>query len=267
MGTADGPSLGDGHRARSLFADRDQGARPRFNGERTVRGLDVERVAGHRGHVPARCGEEAVHATLSHLHGMVRDFGYPIAPECWNSEYEPYFDLHYNWDGAMVLPLLDRLAGVHLSIPEQRLTVEDHLPKDWTFVEVQLPIPHGTTRQWTTIRVERTGTPTNATKSVAVRNCPLSNISIRPWTEDREVRGNNPRVFSFKGRSDVDVRLSLGPYTTPTPLRAWVTPRTRVFLGSVTVQVENLDKGSEIRYTLDGTDPTPASSMGDAPIR
>ena len=34
--------------------------------------------------------KEAVHITLSHLNGMYRDYGFPIAPEVWTPEYKPW---------------------------------------------------------------------------------------------------------------------------------------------------------------------------------
>lgn len=41
----------------------------------------------------------------------------------------------------------------------------------------------------------------------------------------------------------------------------WSTPRTRIFHGSVKVDVENLLPGTVVRYTTDGTEPTENSSL------
>ena len=220
-----------------------------------------------------RCDEAAVFLTLLHLHGMVRDFGYPIAPECWNPRYEPWFDLHYNWDGAMALLMLERLAGVHVSLPEQSLIIEDHLPKEWSFVEVQVPLRHGGNTCWTKVRIERDGTPDAATKRVKVRGCPLERVIIRPWREGRQVIASVPDApsagildFKFARRADVDIKIGLGPVLDATPLRPWLTPRRRVFIDSLRIEIENLDSGSDIHYTLDGTEPVISSPVSAGPI-
>ena len=46
----------------------------------------------------------------------------------------------------------------------------------------------------------------------------------------------------------------------------WSTPRARIFHGSVTVDIENLQPGTVIRYTTDGSIPTESSAIWEGAI-
>ena len=54
---------------------------------------------------------DAVFCTLSHIRAMNRDYGHPVAPECWDPDYKPWGSQYYNWDGCITDLLLRRIAG------------------------------------------------------------------------------------------------------------------------------------------------------------
>ncbi len=163
---------------------------------------------------------EAIYCTLGHAAGMVKDYGYPVAPECWDPKYKPWGSMYYNWDGAMALLLL-RMAGVTYSIPDGTLTVCDHLPEKWSYVEVRVPIILDGTTKWVSARTTRRQTGQRVEKSVTVRGCPLKRLVIQPWLEDREILTCSPRPeagaaprghvgLSFTNVRDRSVSVTLG---------------------------------------------------------
>ena len=166
---------------------------------------------------------EAIYCTLGHINGMLKDYGYPVAPECWDPDYKPWGDMYYNWDGAMLLPLLRRIAGVSYSIPDSTFTVCEHLPEKWSYVETRIPIVLAGATKWVSVRTTRQQQAGRVEKNLAVRGCPLKRLVIAPWLEDREViagvpgggtaapRGHASR--SFTNVRDASVSVTLGKST------------------------------------------------------
>jgi len=163
---------------------------------------------------------EAITCTLGHLKGMVRDYGYPVAPECWDPNYKPWGSMYYNWDGAMADLILRQIAGVNYSIPDGTLTVCDHLPETWSFVETRLPIVLEGKTHWVTVKASRRkGGDGRVEKTVDVRDCPLGRLVVQPWLEDREVisrkalAGQAPRGHAggaFTNVRSTSVSVTLG---------------------------------------------------------
>ncbi len=218
-----------------------------------------------------RCNAEAVFATLGHIRGMVKDFGYPIAPECWDPDYEPWGSMYYNWDVAILDPMIHRLAGIEYSIPDQSFTVRDHLPDSWDFVETYTPIALGGKTSWVRAKVERTTHGNRVQKRISVEGCPLKTLTIRPWLEDRELVGANCKTngppahgyatFRFEGVRHKSVLLTLGKRERTFNTMAYLTPHSGQFNDSITVRIRNLLPGTTLRYTVDGRDPT-----ADSPV-
>jgi len=150
---------------------------------------------------------EAVYCTLGHIHGMLKDYGYPVAPECWDPDYKPWGDMYTNWDGAMLLPLLRRIAGISYSIPDSTFTVCEHLPETWTYVETRVPIVLDGEVKWVSVKTTRRQRAGRVVKTVAVRGCPLKRLIIEPWLEDREVISGVPGAAAEAPRGHA--RLSL----------------------------------------------------------
>ncbi|HUS90625.1 MAG TPA: PA14 domain-containing protein [Phycisphaerae bacterium] len=222
------------------------------------------------------CRAEAVHCTLGHLEAMVRDHGFPVAPECWDPHYKPWGSMYYNWCGAMVCLLLERLAGVRYSLPDSSLTVRDHLPDSWQYAETRTPIVLDGRTHWARVRVDRTVRDGRAAKRIEVEGCPLRTVIIEPWLEDRELLSSDPPAprpapegplrFRFEGGGDRSVSLALGRRTRTLNTPAYLTPHGSAFGDAVTVEVRNLLKGTALRYTTDGGEPTASSPLCEGPL-
>ena len=149
------------------------------------------------------CDAEAIACTLGHMRGMTTDYGYPVAPECWDPDYRPWGSMYYNWDGAMVLLLLDRLAGIRYSIPDGTLTVCEHLPTEWDDIETRVPIVVRGETRWTTIRTTRREQNGRVRKQISIRGCPLKRLVVQPWLEGRRLLAAEPtqRVAAPRGHA------------------------------------------------------------------
>ncbi len=166
------------------------------------------------------CDAEAVCCTLGHLKGMVRDYGFPVAPECWDPEYKPWGSMYYNWDGAMNVLLLQRIAGIEYSIPDRSFTVTDHLPRTWRYVETITPIVDGGKTHWVRVRVVRTAHGSTPRKRLSVEGCPMQTLTLRPWLEGRRLISANHATsdpteeghaefrFTAAGETSVEMTLS-----------------------------------------------------------
>ena len=222
------------------------------------------------------CGAEAVYCTLGHLGGMVRDYGYPVAPECWDPDYKPWGDMYYNWDGAMTALLIERLAGLRYAIPDDSFTVSDHLPDAWDYVETYTPVVMNGKTTWTRVTIDRTVRDGRLTKRIVVEGCPLRTLNVRPWLEDRELVSSHPAMnapapkgraaFRFTGAGEGSVSLVLGKRNRTFNTLACLTPHAGAFKESVTVDVRNLMEAATLRYTTDGREPTSASSLCEGPL-
>jgi hypothetical protein len=204
---------------------------------------------------------------------MTRDYGFPIAPECWDPEYKPWGSMYYNWDGPMVCLMIQRLAGINYSIPENTFTVRDHLPDEWDFIETYTPVVLDGKTNWTRVKVEREKTSDSLfNKCVSVENCVLDKLNIEPWPEDREVvkaegfntqitdGGKSAYVFSGKAANKT-AEFTLGKRDRQFNTLAYLLPHSCNFADSITVKVDNLIDGTVLRYTVDGSEPTKGSAV------
>jgi len=225
---------------------------------------------------------EAIHCTLGHIDGMLKDFGYPIAPECWDPDYKPWGDMYYNWDGAMVLPLIERLIGVQYSLPDNSFTICDHLPEEWDYIKSIVPVVIDKKIHWVNVSITRNQHNGKVEKSVSVKDNPLKKTIIQPWLEGRELLStksasqvNAPRghiTFAFQKQSSQSVSLQLGRKKHSIPLLVRITPTRgidsaeRSFVESVEVKLTAMVNGSELHYTVDGTEATTDSSLYTGPF-
>jgi len=136
--------------------------------------------------------------------------------------------MYYNWDGAMVLLLLDRLAGIRYSIPDDTLTVCEHLPTEWDDIETRVPIVVRGETRWTTIRTTRRERNGRVRKRTSIRGCPLKRLVVQPWLEGRRLLATEPAQhaaaprghagFTFQDVADQTVTVVLeGEGRGPTP--------------------------------------------------
>ncbi|MHC5056940.1 MAG: PA14 domain-containing protein [Planctomycetota bacterium] len=221
------------------------------------------------------CDYAGMLMTVNHLKGMVREWGYPVAPEAWNDEFKAWGSRYYNWDIAIVLPMIEWLAGVDYSIPDGTFTVAPHLPPTWDFIETYTPVVVEGRTRWVRARVERERTRSGCRQRTTVSGNPLRTLVIAPYHEDREVlrvEGSGEKVTAdgetrFRsGGASARAVATLGAKTRTYKTLAWVTPRSRIFHDKVAVNAENLIPGTVLRYTLDGAEPGAGSPRFGGPI-
>ena len=131
---------------------------------------------------------EGVFATLSHINGMNKTHGFPIAPECWEpKEFGPWGSLYYNWDGPITDLLLRRIAGIDFSFQDGHYTVAEHIPEEWTYLETYTPVVKDGKTHWVHQRIDQNCEGDKLTKSITVLNAPFEKIIIKPWLDSRKV--------------------------------------------------------------------------------
>ena len=176
-----------------------------------------------------RLGDPAWRLTLNHLehYNYHPEWRLPVAPEAYTRAGKLFGDQYSNFNAGKLLLYLEGLAGLDYSIPEERLTVRDTMPADWTWMEVRFPlqVPGQSEKAWPAIRYERSEGNGKINKTIRVTDSPLQ-ITIEPWSEGKAVAGETRRPvgepgtpvsavphyrrFSFeKGVSAAEVQLQL----------------------------------------------------------
>ena len=99
--------------------------------------------------------EEATTLTLNHLlhYNYHEEWGIPVAPEAYERDLTLFGDQYSNFNAGKILLYLEGLAGLSYSVPDQQLSIEPALPREWDWMEVRLPIGG----QWTKIRYSEDG--------------------------------------------------------------------------------------------------------------
>ena len=134
----------------------------------------------------------AIDVTLGHFAGMVKDYGCPVAPECWDESDKPWGSAYYAWDNCIALLPVERLAGVDYSMINNSFTVCDHLPERWDFVETIIPVVKDGITHWTKVKVERKKEGENVKKTISVTGNVQPNLTIEPWLEGKELVSSIP---------------------------------------------------------------------------
>ena len=234
---------------------------------------------------------DAVFCTLSHIRGMNREHGFPVAPEAWSPDMRPWGSLYYNWDSCMTDLLIKRIAGIDYSVVEGTFTVSDHLPEEWSFVETYVPVtrtdnlsPSAKTTKpdWVHTRVEQKAVRNGVEKAIEVKDCSLD-LTIEPWLAGRELKSvkSGPKLrggplsgiprghtrFVFRDTRSARVNLKLGKLQKQKKTLAVVKPYRRLFLNPIEINIENLRQGTPLHFTTNGKDPTAESSKVTGPIR
>ena len=204
-------------------------------------------------------GGDGVLAALSHLNGMTKDYGFPVAPECWEPEnFRPWGSLYYNWDGAMVDLILRRIIGVDFSLQENKFIFNEHLPESWDWMEASIPVVMKNSTIWVNVRSEQQMIDEGLKKTVTVNNSPFKETQINAWINERECMNSTDDSLAFTGK-DGTLSLLLGERANPSQTYASVRPYQRIFIEPLTVKIENIEQGTLLRYTLDGSTPDLAS--------
>jgi len=197
--------------------------------------------------------KEAVHITLSHLKGMYKDYGFPIAPEVWTPEYKPWGSMYYNWDGAIVLPILKRLAGFDFSVSDKTIMVSDHFPPSWDYIDLKVPITTKKDKvEWVELYIDRKKTEEGIIKSYNTKKIKDWTLEINPWLEGRDIievktsmneyknEGENGNLFQIEKGIKGDLNLKLGEDNNPLRSRVLVLPESRKFIDQISIELKNL---------------------------
>lgn len=164
--------------------------------------------------------EPAIRTTLEHFRGMVKDYGFPVAPECWDENDKPWGSEYYAWDVPIALLSVERLTGVDFSLPDQTFTVCDHLPESWDFAEAYVPVTQNGVTTWTYIKISRDKTADAVQKTITVEGNSLKNLVVEPWLEAKELLSADPAGYrenepgghihyEFPDKAGLSVKLSL----------------------------------------------------------
>ncbi|MCH2036060.1 MAG: PA14 domain-containing protein [Puniceicoccaceae bacterium] len=208
--------------------------------------------------------------TLNHTKAMHQEWGYPVAPEAWESSHLAWGSRYYNWDLAHVLPMIEWLAGLDYSIPDEQFSFAPHLPSTWDYIETYTPVIVEGECQWVHAHVQREQTGEVVQLVAGVRGNPLAETIIAPYTEDRVVLKadgvgesmNLDNAVQYRTEQSANkVTLKLGEKLKSYNTLIWATPRARIFHGSVKVNIENLLPGTLLRYTVDGSEPDSISPV------
>ena len=179
----------------------------------------------------------------------------------------------------MVPLIIGRLAGITWSIPEKMFKVSDHLPESWDYVHTFTPVKQGQKVKWCEVKVTSKKNGSNITKNITVRGCPLENLVIEPWLEDRKFIKSTPSVsktatlqrghavYNFSNSEKADVTMTLGDRKKSVPLLVRVTPFERLFVEDITINADPMMDGCQVLYTVDGSEPTEESTLYRGPLK
>jgi len=172
-------------------------------------------------------GNDANICALGHLKNYNMKWGIPVAPESWDKNFEIWGDQYSNFNAGKILLILEGIAGLSYSIPDDISTICDNMPEEWSFMEVMVPITKNGTTDWTQIRIDRNESGTNVNKTITVNGNSQEHLLIQPWLEDRNLISANPinytlnlpsghASFSFQNVQNANVVISLEMNHNPT---------------------------------------------------
>lgn len=208
-------------------------------------------------------GREGVFATLSHINGMNKTHGFPVAPECWEPEkFGPWGSLYYNWDVPIVDLLIKRIAGIDFSLKTNTFTVREHLPENWDWLETYIPVTVDGKTTWVHVKVDQMHTKDGLTKNIEVKNNPLAKLDIKAWTDSRETYTTRQKLQTSQGK----VSVKLGKKAKTPKTFVTVSPVDRKFYRPMEITLQNLNQETTLRYTLDGSVPNESSPIYTKPL-
>jgi len=213
--------------------------------------------------------------TLNHFNAMTREYGYPIAPEAWDHRFEGWGSRYYNWDIAMVLPVIEWLGGIDYSIPEDSFSFSPHMPDSWNFIEMYVPVVKEGKTNWVHTKVERVKKGSKYELVHSVEGNPLANTNIMPFDEGRKIvksKSKNKNKKSDKGivysskTGNAEVTLLVAEKLKSEKTLVWMHPKVTTFSMPTSVSAENIIPGTKLRYTTNGRQPTEKSPLFDKAI-
>lgn len=84
----------------------------------------------------------------------------PVAPEAYERDLSLFGDQYSNFNAGKILLYLEGFGGLHVSVPERRVTIRPALPSSWEWMEIRLPVAGSWTRlRYTGDEVDVSGCP------------------------------------------------------------------------------------------------------------
>ena len=131
-------------------------------------------------------GKNANVMGLGHLKTYNMKWGIPVAPESYDNEWEIWGDQYSNFNAGKILIILNGIAGLDYSIPEGSFQISDHMPEEWSFMELRVPITQSDQTDWVNVRIDRVELGEGLIeKTVTVADNPLQTLKIQPWLEEK----------------------------------------------------------------------------------
>lgn len=123
---------------------------------------------------------------IGHLKKYNLKWGIPVAPESYDSDWEIWGDQYSNFNAGKILLILNGIAGIDYSIPDGVFEITDHMPEEWTFMELKVPITQPGQIDWIDVRIDRIDHGEGTIeKTVSIANNPLPTLKIQPWLEEK----------------------------------------------------------------------------------
>jgi len=155
---------------------------------------------------------------LGHLKEYNLQWGIPVAPESYDSGWGIWGDQYSNFNAGKILLILNGIAGIDFSVPNGTFTVADHMPQEWSFMELKVPVTQPGQTDWVDVRIDRSDVGGVIEKTVTVTGNPLSTLEIQPWLEERALVSapggyasvpTNHIAYAFPGSTSNTVTVQL----------------------------------------------------------
>ena len=209
-------------------------------------------------------------ATLNHFNAMTREYGYPIAPEAWDHKFQGWGSRYYNWDIAMVLPVIRWLGGVDYSLLDSSFQFSPYLPQSWEFIEMYTPISLDGKTSWVNTKINRVSKNSKHEFKYTIKGNPLENTYIKSHYQNRVLldektnlnrkKSKEGSIF-FTNNDNAEVNYILGEKLKREKTLVWMHPKSEIFFNPILVSAENLIPGTIVRYTTDESLPTEKSPI------
>lgn len=165
-------------------------------------------------------GKNANVMGLGHLKKYNLEWGIPVAPESYDSDWGIWGDQYSNFNAGKILLILGGIAGLDYSIPDGTFEIADNMPDDWTFMELKVPVTQPGQTDWVDVRVDRSVLGAGAIeKTITVTGNPLATLKVQPWVEEKSVlsspNGADPQAppghlsYSFSSAENASVTITL----------------------------------------------------------
>lgn len=146
--------------------------------------------------------------TIGHLKKYNMEGGVPVAPEARRTDFSPHGDQYSNFNAGKIQLILEGIGGLRYSVVNDTFTFADNLPKEWTFMEYQVPVVKHGVVSWVKARSERKLSGSTVVKTVTVESSPFEHLVLEPWAEDSYVLSSSPGNISNAAAGHIGWRFN-----------------------------------------------------------